>query len=808
MKKNKNSTKRIKKGYLVKKLASISMLILILVITKSVHAGNKDSTLVRNQVDGIYAIAPLSDKTHLYNLEMYTVNGKTAYCIEIGKKITSTTYNSEIEENKQLQISNLSKNQLDYIKLISYFGYNYPKDMQNNAHNSKEYYMAAQELIWEYLNNIDITWTNELDINGSKINIDKYKNEILNLMKKYSNNLDILNKYDNIIGKSLTIFNDKIPYYKVKDSGNHTITISSNKADLTASNNFIGADKVTFVWNNAYNYKPAVYSFENSQTLLSVGSLPEKEKSITIDVSGYTLDTNLIDKDTKKCIPSGSASLEGAIYGLYDENNNLITTITTDNTCKNRISNLYNKTYYLKQIKPSIGYKRNEEIKTFIMNMYRNITLEEEVIKSTIEINKLYELDDNYEKEEGIIFDIFDNNGNIYDSITTTKTGINNIVLPYGKYIIKQNNTTYGYEKVNDIELNINEEANTTIRYDLLDKKITTKLHIKTKNKDTKENIKESNIKYKIKDITSNKYLTYIDSNNKQISEFSTDNSGELTIPIKLTYGKYLIEQITTPNKYLENKEELEVTINDESTYSYIDNEVVINIDFLNIPIKGKLNILTLKEKNENNEMIKLPKINNEIEIYYEDNLLYKYKTDELGKITLDDLALGRYCIIEKDTNKKECIEIINKDNKKEIIEKYIKLIEETNKINITLRNIDENDSPIKETTFDLYKGNNLIDTYITNNDGKITINNLKVGFYCFKQTNISSKYILNKNKSCFEVTESSNDKTLIIKNNLNKTKTIPIPNTISNINYSSILLSLFIITIGGITYHKKKYNN
>ena len=77
-----------------KKLFSLILIIIIWNIGQNVYAGTKDSTLVRNQIEGIYAIAPLSDKTHLYNLEIYKMNGKVTYCIEIGKKITSTIYNS------------------------------------------------------------------------------------------------------------------------------------------------------------------------------------------------------------------------------------------------------------------------------------------------------------------------------------------------------------------------------------------------------------------------------------------------------------------------------------------------------------------------------------------------------------------------------------------------------------------------------------------------------------------------------------------------------------------------------------------
>lgn len=53
------------------------------------EAGTNDSTLVREKIDGIYAVAPLSDRVHLYNFEMYKVNNKYSYCIEIGKKVNN-----------------------------------------------------------------------------------------------------------------------------------------------------------------------------------------------------------------------------------------------------------------------------------------------------------------------------------------------------------------------------------------------------------------------------------------------------------------------------------------------------------------------------------------------------------------------------------------------------------------------------------------------------------------------------------------------------------------------------------------------
>ena len=70
----------------LKKRIKILWVILICIIllvmcafSYQAEAGTNDSTLVREKIDGIYAVAPLSDRVHLYNFEMYKVNNKYSY---------------------------------------------------------------------------------------------------------------------------------------------------------------------------------------------------------------------------------------------------------------------------------------------------------------------------------------------------------------------------------------------------------------------------------------------------------------------------------------------------------------------------------------------------------------------------------------------------------------------------------------------------------------------------------------------------------------------------------------------------------
>ena len=71
--------------------------------------------------------------------------------------------------------------------------------------------------------------------------------------------------------------------------------------------------------------------------------------------------------------------------------------------------------------------------------------------------------------EENIKFQIFEN-GSLIKEVTTDKKGKVKFSLPYGKYKIKQINSTVGYKFVNDFVIEINNNISET--YELLDLKI------------------------------------------------------------------------------------------------------------------------------------------------------------------------------------------------------------------------------------------------------------------------------------------------------------------------------------------------
>ena len=119
-----------------------------------------------------------------------------------------------------------------------------------------------------------------------------------------------------------------------------------------------------------------------------------------------------VDKETKKAVPQGDATLKGAVYGLYAKEDivhpdgvtgvlykkgSLVAKLTTDKDGKAKVKNLYLGKYYVKEIEPSKGYVLDETSYDVICDyegetipqVLRNATVYEEVIKQPFQLIKI-----------------------------------------------------------------------------------------------------------------------------------------------------------------------------------------------------------------------------------------------------------------------------------------------------------------------------------------------------------------------------------------------------------------------------------
>jgi hypothetical protein len=445
------------------------IIVLCVFIMSCFGVGHVDAstTLVYDSVGDYYAFVTL-DKPRLFNFRIYQFNGKPAYCVELGKLIPNYVY----DRTSDYESLGFTDSQNSYVSLVSYYGYEYPGHT-----NDYKYYMAAQELIWEYLSGKSVYWTDQLSKdNPRKIDIDKYLDEI-NYLVSMHNVLPSFGGYENYyeysIGEDIVIedTNGVLSNYSISLDENVGAYIKGNKLVIPKDNLTIGKHRVVLK-QNVYNYGDGGYYYNGeSQTLYSAGTVNSNIIYFDYEVNGFSLTLNKYDSVSLTNIAYGDYSLSGAKYGLYDSDDNLVTILTTDENGQASVDNLVNGIYTLKELEASYGYVLDGTVYSVeIKDNDSEITVYEDADLKKLEIYKTYD-DDNIAEME-VVFDIITEDGEVYDSIVTDSNGYGSILLPYGKYEVIQRNSIDGYYMVDSFNVDINSLSDDTITYYLNDKKI------------------------------------------------------------------------------------------------------------------------------------------------------------------------------------------------------------------------------------------------------------------------------------------------------------------------------------------------
>lgn len=294
-------------------------------------------------------------------------------------------------------------------------------------------------------------------------------------------------------------------------------------------------------------------------------------------------------------VSQGDATLEGAVYELYN-GRFLKGTYTTD-------ENGYFITDYfpcgsdwcLREVSSSKGYLLNTEnvfldteaefftkefntasIRVNEYVQFGNIMLTKHLGDGTTGINP---------PEVGAEFEIYLTSAGSYknareterDYLLTSEDGhAYSKDLPYGKYTVKQVKGAEGYEISEAFDVFIEEDLK-TYSYILNDARIKAHIDIVKKDAETGNIIPAAGIGFKVKDLSTGKYITQHISypTPTDIDTFYTDATGKLRLPAELHYGEYeLIEQCTaegyvldsTPVKFTVDGSSKVVTIEKKNT--------------------------------------------------------------------------------------------------------------------------------------------------------------------------------------------------------------------------------------------------
>ena len=418
--------------------------------------------------------------------------------------------------------------------------------------------MASQALIWETLKEESVNFYTEKNGNGTMIDVSDEKNEIMKLINShtivpsFSTNITLSKEIENILHDD----NNVLENFEIIND-NENLEIYKDENDLHIKSNTIGDYFVTLRKIKYSNKSTFLYVGSDgiSQKLMKLGVDDNIELKINIHITGGKIKLHKLDSDTKTNKTIGLSTLLNASYGIYDQENNLVEIITTNELGECVSDHLKFGKYYLKELNPSYGYELDDSIYEFVINLDNldsTIEVYETLKKQDVIIVKSLEGDSNFLKgESNITFEIyFNDNMELYKTFTTNEDGIAKIKLPFGQYLFRQVNTTEGYLACDDFIVNVNHEKNEIYKL-VNNKKVKGKLEIIKIDSQNEERL-------------SNAFIEVYDDNNSLIYDGYTDDSGSIIIE-DLMVGKYKIIESIAPNGYILNNEEYYVDISNNT---------------------------------------------------------------------------------------------------------------------------------------------------------------------------------------------------------------------------------------------------
>lgn len=761
-------------------------------------------------------------------------DGSFVYCIEPGTPVSDgAVYPGQ--DFDQSYVGQMTQEQWRRITLLAYYGYGY------GNHTDIHWYTVTQYLIWQTVpHGYDIYFTDTL--NGNRIT--KYTNEIneLNrLVEEHNIRPNLSNDtIDMVIGDTveLTDSNNVLNKFEVIDTDNVSASISGNTLSITA--NDVGDGSVTISKRDKnYSHPAIIYYHPTSQDLMMRGAYDPIDVNLKIEIVGGKVSVKKVDADTGLGIAQGDATLDGAVYGIYDLEGNRVGEVISkggEYVTSDYLPSL--GTFFLKEEKSSTGYELNETKYFFNItkdDLYPEVDVTEKVIERDLKIFKVYASDETgfLTGEPNVTFDIYlKSTGEKVTSITTDENGYATATLPYGTYTVRQVSSTEDHEMVEDFEIVVNEYSEDPIYKLLANAEITARLKVIKIDSETGNTIPVAGIKFKIFDVENNEYVCQV--TDKEQCVFETNDEGILLTPLPLESGTYrLEEQDQKLDGYLWNEETLTFTIGDDSTL--INDNVfgaIVEVEFENTQVKGKVEInktgeeLIIEDDSYHYEKIKLEgaefelRANEDIIVggktyYKKGELVTILVTDKDGYASIDNLPLGKYTLKEiksannnvLDPNTYE-FELVYEDQYTEVVYKTFTLDNKYPKGELEFTKTDlVTGDPLPDTKIEIFTENGVkVFEGRTDENGKIIITDLPVGKYFILESDAPDGYILNEEKMWFSITENGE----IVKADMTNEKIVEVPNTSQekDILIEIISATLLLSGIGIIIYAKKKSKN
>lgn len=551
--------------------------------------------------------------------------------------------------------------------------------------------------------------------------------------------------------------------------------------------------------NHSYYVKelqaPANY-FRNSEDVFSFRFQYTNDKQASVAFT-HTFENERVnatihlvkkDKETGRNT-QGDAAFEGAVYGVYARENIIhpdgktgilykagsqVATMTVDKKGDASVVDLYLGKYYVKEITPPIGYLIDEgeyDLECsyegdLVKTVERSTESSEQVMKQPFQVIKAAnngKTDADLLKGAGFTAylksSLKTNPDGSYDfasakpvvltadgkteMFTDAKGYACSIPLPYGTYLVKETTTPHNYKPVDDFLVTISENHpdEPQIWRILLDDEFKAKLKIVKKDDETKRPVLVAGTEFKIYDLDHKKYVEQVTTYPTTVTHKSyfTDSQGYLILPNNLSIGHYRIEEVTAPDGYTLNQNYVEIAVDSNTAYQMdsVSGDVVIEVDYENHPVKGKLTVYKKGEmltgfnkdfiyeeqflKDAVFEVYAAEDIystdyqkdadGNRIVVYAKDTLVTTITTGEDGMAVAENLPLGAYRVVEKTAPdgfvlNPEAAEVVfvYEGQDTPVVEQEVTVGDERQKVAITVEKQDaENGAVVAGAVFGIY---------------------------------------------------------------------------------------------------------
>ena len=436
--------------------------------------------------------------------------------------------------------------------------------------------------------------------------------------------------------------------------------------------------------------------------------------------------------------------IKGVEFEIINSEGKVVETIVTNENGEAITRKLPLGKYTYKESKVPAGIVLDPTVRDLELNENGKVLIKKivnRVITGRLQIVKVDDM--NEAPIAGVKFEILDSNKKVIDTVVTNKDGLAMTKeLVYGKYSFRETEAPEGYV-LNDKEydFDITEDKKLVVKK-VVNEVVKGKLKIEKIDSETRKPLK--GVKFEI-----------LDSKKNVIETIETNSNGIAESKV-LVKGEYFYKEIETLPGYV---------IDDEPhKFSVIENNKLIERVVENSKMYGRLKVI----KTDN--IMKMPIANVEFEIFNKDGkLVDTIITDKNGEAMSGRLPKGKYTYRESKVPAGIVLDQTMRDFEitanEQVITKNIVNKKIVGKLQV-IKTDDYVKKPIAGVKFEILDSNKkVVDTIVTNAEGKATSKDLVYGEYTYREVEVPNDIVLDKTEFPFTIVE---DEKVIVREIVN----------------------------------------